>query len=107
MSKIDDDFQMFKDSTPIADPEKHWNEKVQTFVGKTVKSVRYLNHAEWSSEFDDWYSVPVVIEFTDGTYIIPMRDDEGNNGGSLMTNLDGLETIPTLRPEHLRKEVKR
>lgn len=101
-----DDFQMFKDSTPIGDPQKHWSDKVQTFVGKTVKSVRYLSHAEWSSEFDDWRSVPVVIEFTDGTYIIPMSDDEGNNGGSLMTNIDGFEVVPVLRPQHLKKGVR-
>jgi hypothetical protein len=103
---MSDDFQMFKNSTPIANPQKHWNDKVQTLVGKTVKSVRYLSHAEWSSEFDDWYSVPVVIEFTDGTYIIPMSDDEGNNGGSLMTNLDDLETVPVLSPRQLKKAVR-
>ena len=90
----------------IDDPQKYWNEAVQTFVGKTVKSVRYLSHAEWSSEFADWYSVPVVIEFTDGTYIIPMSDDEGNNGGSLMTNIGDLEIVPVLRPVHLKKEVR-
>ena len=90
----------------IDDPQKYWNAKVQTLVGKTVKSVRYLSHAEWSTQFDDWYSVPVVIEFTDGTYIIPMSDDEGNNGGSLMTSIDRLETVPVLRPEHLKKAVR-
>lgn len=90
----------------IDDPQKYWNDKVQTLVGKTVKSVSYLSHAEWSTQFDDWYSVPVVIEFTDGTYIIPMSDDEGNNGGSLMTSIVDLPTIPVLSPHHLKKEVR-
>lgn len=90
----------------IENVEQYWNEKVNTLVGKTVKSVRYLNHAEWSSEFDDWYSVPVVIEFTDGTYIVPQSDDEGNNGGALMTNIEGLDIIPVLSPMHLKKGVK-
>lgn len=102
MSKIDDDFQMFKDSTPIADPQKHWNDRVRCLVGRRVVSVRYLNRDEWASEFDDWHSVPIVIEFDDGSYLIPMRDDEGNDGGSMMTSIDGLETIPTLRPDHLK-----
>jgi len=90
----------------IENIEQYWNEKVDTLVGKTVKSVRYLNHAEWSSEFDDWYSVPVVIEFTDGTYIIPQSDDEGNNGGALMTNIEGLNIIPVLSPMYLEKGVR-
>ena len=43
-----------------------------------------------------WYSRPVVIHFTDGTYIIPMKDDEGNDGGSVEGSTDDL-IFPVLR----------
>ena len=55
-------------------------------VGKTVEQVRMLT----SKEIEDmgWYEgngeVPFVVFFTDGTYIIPMRDDEGNGAGALL-----------------------
>ena len=54
-------------------------------VGKTVASVRRLT----SQEIEDmgWYEshseVPFVVMFTDGTWIVPMRDDEGNGAGTL------------------------
>jgi len=44
-----------------------------------VKSAHYMS----KEEGDGWYNLPLVIEFTDGTQIIPMADDEGNDGGAL------------------------
>ena len=63
-------------------------------VGKTVKSVRYMNEAE--AEHSGFYSRPLVIEFDDGSWIFPMADDEGNNGGALATSSETLDTIPVL-----------
>lgn len=53
-------------------------------VGKTVKRVRYMT----DDEMEDcmWYACAFVIEFTDGSWIAPMADDEGNNAGALMTS---------------------
>ena len=63
-------------------------------VGKTVKTVRYMNEAE--AEHSGVYSRPLVIEFDDGSWIFPMSDDEGNNGGALATSSETLDTIPVL-----------
>lgn len=63
-------------------------------VGKTVKSVRYMNEAE--AENNGFYSRPLCIEFDDGIWIFPMSDDEGNNGGALATSSETLDTIPVL-----------
>jgi hypothetical protein len=54
-------------------------------VGKTIEQVRVLT----STEIDDlgWYpggTTPLVVFFTDGTYIIPMQDEEGNGPGALL-----------------------
>jgi hypothetical protein len=43
-----------------------------------------------------WYSKALVIIFTDGTYLFPSADDEGNDAGALFTNIKGLETIPVI-----------
>tara|TARA_R100001082_G_scaffold93505_1_gene60313 strand:+ start:81 stop:374 length:294 start_codon:yes stop_codon:yes gene_type:complete len=57
-----------------------WSKKLHKFLkGKTIKGARYMN----KEEADGWYKVPLIIEFTDGTMMIPMQDDEGNDGGAL------------------------
>ena len=57
---------------------KKFNEYLK---GKTIKEVTWLG--ERDTERLMWYKRPVVIEFTDGTILIPQSDDEGNDGGSL------------------------
>jgi hypothetical protein len=72
-----------------------WNKKVREFlVGKTIKSVRYMTDEEMEDFM--WYSKPVIIDFTDGSWIIPQSDDEGNNGGSLYTSDEKLGVIPAI-----------
>jgi hypothetical protein len=53
-------------------------------VGKRVARVRRLTAKEleglmWAGSG----ATPIVIEFTDNSYIIPMRDEEGNDSGGL------------------------
>ena len=72
-----------------------WNNKVSDFlVGKTIESVRYLTDQEMNDFM--WYKKPVIIKFTDGSFIIPQRDDEGNDGGALFTSDDNLDVIPVI-----------
>ncbi len=78
----------------MKDYDKEWNEAVQVLVGKTIKSVEYMTE-ERAKEWD-WYKRPIEIEFTDGTSMLLSSDDEGNDGGSAFTNIDGLQTIPSL-----------
>lgn len=52
--------------------------------GKKVSEVRQLD----SKELDDlmWSTsgvLPMIIKFTDGSYIIPMSDAEGNGAGAI------------------------
>jgi hypothetical protein len=75
--------------------EKIWTDKCKVLIGKTVKSVRYMTDEEM--EKFGWYSKPLVIQFTDGTYLYSSADDEGNDGGALFTNLKGLDVIPVIR----------
>jgi len=61
--------------------KQHENIFNKLLKGKTIKSCRYLTEKECKDL--DWYSSPLVIEFSDGTCIFAQSDDEGNNGGAL------------------------
>ena len=74
---------------------KKWEDRCSTvLVGKTIKSVRY----QYTCEIKDlgWSKKSLVIFFTDGSYLFPSSDDEGNNAGALFTSFKGIEGIPTI-----------
>ena len=55
-------------------------------VGKTITGVRALTEQEikdmwWSSHCSE---VAFVVTLSDGTFFVPIRDDEGNGPGALM-----------------------
>jgi len=78
---------------PIA--RKHWGQLANAFlVGKKIVNCEYLSEKEM--EALGWDKSALVIFFDDGHYIFASADDEGNNGGSLFTSNDALETIPTI-----------
>lgn len=82
--------------TNNADIREYWGNLASNFlVGKTIRRVRYLNDRE--TEDIAWYKNAVVIEFTDGHWIIPMSDDEGNEAGALWTSSQSeVNVIPTI-----------
>lgn len=64
-------------------------------VGKTILSVRYMTKEECRGV--EWTKRPLVIRFTDGSYLMPQSDDEGNDGGAMnYQNNSGAVTIHTL-----------
>jgi len=72
-----------------------WEKKISSkLVGKTIAKIEYLTKKEGEEMM--WNKLPLAIVFTDGSWIFPMADDEGNNGGSLATSIKGLETIPVM-----------
>ena len=50
-------------------------------VGKTIKDVVYLN--DFDIEEMLWSKRPLMIIFDDNSIMIPMMDDEGNDGGAI------------------------
>jgi hypothetical protein len=79
-----------------AELREHWGNLASNFlVGKTIRRVRYLNDRE--SEDIGWTKNGVVIEFTDGHWIVAMSDDEGNEAGSIWTSSQSeINVIPTI-----------
>lgn len=51
-------------------------------TGKTVSGVRAMTIEELEQMYWSEHEVGVVIEFTDGTFIVLMKDDEGNGAGA-------------------------
>ena len=51
----------------------------KALVGKKIMSVRYMT----AEQAGDWWKLPLMISLNDGTVIIPLQDDESNDGGSL------------------------
>lgn len=75
--------------------EEKWNQQATDFLkGKRVSIVRYMSAHE--AERNMWDQRPLAIFFEDGSFIIPMSDDEGNNGGSLYTSSEKLPIIPVM-----------
>ena len=66
-------------------------------VGKKIKKVLYLSN--FDAEQMLWDRRSVMIIFDDGSSIIPMSDDEGNEAGSIACMGDNVEveTIPVMR----------
>jgi hypothetical protein len=75
-----------------------WEAKCKkNLVGKKIINVRYLNEKEMQHCFGrSGFEVPLVIEFDDRSWIFPMRDDEGNDGGAFSTSFEDLQTIPVM-----------
>ena len=59
-----------------------WNKRMtKALVGKKIMSVRYMTSEEAIES--GWSKCPLLISLNDGTVIIPLQDDESNDGGSL------------------------
>lgn len=75
--------------------QKEWEQNCSKhLVGKTIKEVRYMTNAEQQSH--SWFRKALVIFFTDGSYIYPSKDDEGNDAGALFTSFTELQVIPVI-----------
>lgn len=50
-------------------------------VGRKIIQIRRMTKDEMDNF--GWYSNPVIIRLDNGASLIPMRDDEGNDGGAM------------------------
>ena len=53
----------------------------KALVGKKIQTVRYMTSEE--AKESGWCKQPLLIQLDDGLTIIPLADDEANDGGSL------------------------
>ena len=74
-----------------------WSEYGEKYLlGRTIVGVRYLTDKE--AENLGWMSAAIVLLLDDGSSILPSRDDEGNDAGTLFgQGKDGEElTFPVI-----------
>ncbi len=68
----------------------------QHLLGKTIAKVEYLSEDE-AKELG-WHERPLCIKLIDKDnnyiWLLPMQDDEGNDGGAMSTTIKDLPTIP-------------
>ena len=75
--------------------EEYWTDKIALhLVGKKITRVEYLPLVEM--EDNDWHKRPVCIQLDSKYWLVPMMDDEGNDGGAISTTFKNLETIPVI-----------
>lgn len=64
----------------------------KALVGQTITKVEYLNPKD-SKELMGWDYQPCEIHLSNGVILTPSADDEGNNAGAIITNIDDVGTI--------------
>ena len=77
--------------------QEHTEIAKDLLVGKTIIDIVYLS--KFNCEQSLWSKRPIMIIFDDDSTVIPMSDDEGNDGGALHyfnPNKDITETIGVL-----------
>ena len=82
--------------TPEKKAVKHWQTTSEFWLlGKKIVKCRYMSDEEMKETM--WHNRPICLLHDDGTWIIPQRDDEGNDGGSLyVTKFDKAEVLPVI-----------
>ena len=75
--------------------QEKWEGEISTaLVGRTIVKVEYLTQEE--ADKNCWYKRPIALVLDDGNWLIPMSDDEGNDGGAIATSFKELDTIPVM-----------
>jgi hypothetical protein len=74
---------------------KQWEADVnKAIAGKRIVQCRYMNEKEMNHYMWDKKGIILILE--GGITLLASADDEGNNAGSIFTNLKELPTIPTI-----------
>ena len=80
------------DLSKAKDRTEYWTAfAADKLLGKTIIRVEYYTSKEAKGAM--WYSRPLCFQLDDLTWVFPMRDDEGNDGGALAY---GDDTFPVL-----------
>ena len=78
---------------------KYWTKTAEkVLLGRSIMKVEYMEDKECNEYM--WYKKPITFILDNGTRVIAMQDDEGNDGGVLtcLTH-DKEEILPVLGVE--------
>mgnify|MGYP003153755349 CR=1 FL=1 len=75
--------------------EQYWTDLItKHLVGRKITKVEYLPEEEMKDS--GWYKRPIAIQLDDGHWLVPLMDDEGNDGGAISTTFKDLGIIPVI-----------
>lgn len=78
-----------------AEVRASWEKSIKAKLeGRRIVEVRYLTNEEAVDM--SWSRASLVIFLDDGSNIVPMSDDEGNDAGAVSTSWKDLPTIPVM-----------
>ena len=76
---------------------QQWKNRLSPeILGQRIVRLRYMTKTE--AEDFGWYSCPLVMQLENGTWLIPSKDDEMNDGGAISLNNKDRELKETLAP---------
>jgi len=73
-------------------------------IGQRIVDAYFLSDAQVSDL--GWYHRPIALVLENDTYLIPQRDDEGNDAGALMTTAFSLPTIAPLSANRAQASLR-
>ena len=83
------------DKKKVNQIEKRWTKQVaDVLIGRKIVKAEYLPIKE--AELSGWDSRPICLQLDNGAWLVPMRDDEGNDGGAIQTSYEVLPIIPAI-----------
>ena len=75
--------------------EEYWTDKIsKNLIGRKITKIMYMDKEEMEDNL--WHKRPVSIELDGKYWLVPMMDDEGNDGGAIATTFNDLGTIPVI-----------
>ena len=73
----------------------YWTKKCEKILlGQKIVKVEYMSKED--AEDMGWCSRPIQILLSNGIWLTPQSDDEGNDGGSIGTNHENPTIIPVI-----------
>ena len=72
--------------------EKFMSQLRKHLIGQKITKIEYLSPKN-SKEYLGWDYQPCEIHLSNGVILTPSADDEGNNAGAIITNIEGIGTI--------------
>ncbi len=72
------------------------NKLKKALVGQRITKVEYLSPKK-SEKYFGWDYQPCEIHLSNGIILTPSADDEANEAGALLTNIEGIGTIGVWR----------
>jgi hypothetical protein len=87
--------EQYKKEIKKIQTEKAWTKKCEKILlGQKIVKVEYMS--EQDAKDMGWDSRPIQILLSNGVWLTPQSDDEGNDGGSIGTNHENPTIIPVI-----------